>query len=279
MPEIIFPTGFTETEQIIVLRYLESVTGPGQDWAEIVRAFNHLREAIVVIPGKGQRTFASVYNHLVDSYLTDPFITALYDLDDLEQGSVDLWAAGARQIRPLLKRAGLYAATDSPTRLLLAYCLYWWHATAKGYAFEMQIFRDLERSGVHFTAHNIRLRSERFTPYDLIVSGFRGDVKTSTYFLNLVSQVLKSEFYITRLWLSKTRSRLLVLFLRTSMWDEIDGDTLLVARHELASRLPQPVRIAHQGGELVVLDYEMWKEKMRTFQSRQEVQNEQTKND
>ena len=279
MSEIVLPPGFTAAEQAIALRYLEDMVGLGQDWPRLVRVFNHLRAAIVVIPGQGRRTFASLYTRLIDSYLTDPFITALHGLDDLEQGSVDLWAAGARRVKPLLERAGLYAADDAPTRLLLAYCLYWWHATAKGYTFEVEIFRDLERSGVSFTAHDIHLRSERFTPHDLISSGFRGDVKTSTYFLSLTGRMLRSDFYITRLWMSQAHSRLLVLFLRTSMWDEIDGETLLVAWRELESCLPRPARIAHQSGELVVLDYEMWKNKMRAYQSRQEVRDERTKDD
>jgi hypothetical protein len=102
MPEIILPTGFTETEQALVLRYLEDIAGPGQDWPGLVRTFNRLRKAIVVIPGKGRRTFASLYTHLIDSRLTEPFITALYRLDDLEQESVPLWAAGARRVKPLL---------------------------------------------------------------------------------------------------------------------------------------------------------------------------------
>jgi len=279
MPEIILPPGFTETEQAMVLRYLEDVAKPGQDWPGLVRTFACLREAIVAIPGKGRRTFASLYTHLIDSRLTDPFITALYGLDDLEQGSVDLWRAGARRIRPLLEVAGLYAAGDPPTRFLLAYCLYWWHVTAKGYTFEVEIFRDLRRSGVSFTAHDVRLRSERFTPYDLIVFGFRGDVKTSTYFLTLTGRVLRSDFYITRLWLSKARSRTLVVFLKTPMWDEINGETPLVAWHELESCLPQPARIVYRGEELVVSDYEVWKEKMRAYEAQQEVQNGRTKDD
>lgn len=276
MPEIILPTGFTETEQALVLRYLEDVAGPGQDWPGLVRTFNRLREAIILVPGRGRRTFASLYTHLIDSRLTDPFITALYSLNDLEQGSATLWAAGARQIKPLLEVVGLYAADDPPTRLLLAYCLYWWHATAKGYTFEVEVFRDLRRSGVSFTAHDLRLRSERFAPYDLIVSGFRGDVKTSTYFLSLTGGVLGNDFYITRLWLSETRSRTLVVFLKLLMWDDIDGETLLVAWRGLESCLPQPVRIAHRGGELVVSDYGAWKEKMRAYQAREEVRDERT---
>jgi len=188
-----------------------------------------------------------------------------------------LWMAGARWIRSLLEMAGLYAAGDPPTRLLLAYCLYWWHATAKGYTFEVEIFRDLRQSGVSFTAHDVRLRSERFTPYDLIVLGFRGDVKTSTYFLTLMGKALRNDFYITRLWLSKARSRTLVVFLKTPMWNEINGETLLVAWRELESCLPQPARIVYRGGELIVSDYEVWKKKIQVYETRQEVQDERTK--
>jgi hypothetical protein len=276
MPEIIPPTDFTETEKALVLCYLEDVTRPGQDWPGLVRTFNRLREAIVLVSGKGRRTFASLYTHLIDSHLTDPFVTALYSLDDW-QGSITLWAAGARQVELLLEMAGLYAADDPPTRLLLAYCLYWWHATAKGYTFEVEIFHDLRQSGMSFMAHDLRLRSERFMPYDLVVSEFRGDVKTSTYFLSLTSGELGNDFYITRLWLSEARSRTLVVFLKPLMWDEIDGETLLVAWRELESCLPQPVRIAHRGGELVVSDYGVWKEKMRAYQARKEMRDERTK--
>ena len=62
------------------------------------------------------------------------------------------------------------------------------------------------------------------------------------------------------------------------MWDEIDGDTLLVAWHELETNPSQPVRIAHSDGELVVADYDLWKDKMRAYQARQEETNESAEN-
>ena len=80
MPEIILPNRFTEAEKAVALDYLESI-GPGQDWPQFIRAFNRLREALVVIPERGQRTFASVYTHIVDARLMDPFVNALYQLD------------------------------------------------------------------------------------------------------------------------------------------------------------------------------------------------------
>jgi hypothetical protein len=69
----------------------------------------------------------------------------------------------------------------------------------------------------------------------------------------------------------------LVVFLQTLMWDEIDGETLLVTWRELESCLPRSARIAHRSGELVVSDYEVWKEEMRAYQTRQEAQDERTK--
>ena len=85
--------------------------------------------------------------------------------------------------------------------------------------------------------------------------------------------MLISDFYITRLWLSETRTRTLVVFLKSLMWEEIDGDTLLVAWHELENNPSQPVRIAHGSSELIVVDYELWKSKMRAYQAHQEESN------
>jgi hypothetical protein len=65
----------------------------------------------------------------------------------------------------------------------LAYCLYFWESFAAGYAFEVEIFRDLSASGIRFKAHDIRTRRSRLSPYDLEIMGLRGDVKTSFYFL------------------------------------------------------------------------------------------------
>lgn len=278
MLEVILPAGFTEAQQVEVLRWLDDVTGVRLDWRTLVQAFNRLRQAILIIPNRGRRTFASLYANLIDRHLTDPFINALYGLTTVQEESIPLWAEGARQVQPMLTAAGLYVPNQLPSRLLLAYCLYWWQATTKGYAFEVEILRDLSQSRLSFTAHDPRLRSERFTPYDLMVSGFKGDIKTSTYFLRLSTQRLKSQFYITRLWLSKTHSRTLVVFQKTLMWDKINGNTLLVDWHQLQFNLPQPMRIILQSGEFVVTDYEIWKEKIRVYQTEEEVKDAAPKN-
>ncbi len=268
MPEIIFPRDFTEAERVFALDYLENI-GATADWPRLIRTFNRLREAVVVVPGQSRRTFASIYTHLIDAHLMPPFVEALYKLNEPGE-AVKLWASGARQIATLLRKAQLYAPGHPATRLLLAYCLYWWEATAKGYTFEVEIFRDLECAGINFVAHDIRQQAQRLTVYDLQISRFLGDIKTSTYFLTLINKALICDFYITRLWFSETRSRTLVVFLKALMWDEIDGDTLLVAWQELEAHPAQPVRVTLGSGELIVADYELWKDKMRVYQTRQE---------
>ena len=78
----------------------------------------------------------------------------------------------------------------------------------KGYAFEVEIFRDLERSGLRFQAHDLLDPAARRSPHDLFISDFRGDVKTSVYFLLKASgERVSSDFFITRVWLPSRRVR------------------------------------------------------------------------
>ena len=62
------------------------------------------------------------------------------------------------------------------------------------------------------------------------------------------------------------------------MWDKINGDTLLVNWHQLQFNLPQPMRIILQSGEFVVTDYEIWKEKIRAYQTEEETKDAAPKN-
>ena len=101
MLKIILPVEFTKAEQVEVLRWREDVRGARLDWPTLVRAFNRLRKAILVIPNRGRRTFAGLYANLIDRHLTDPFIHALYGLTNVQKESIPLWAKGARQVQPL----------------------------------------------------------------------------------------------------------------------------------------------------------------------------------
>ena len=170
----------------------------------------------------------------------------------------------------------------------MAYCLYWWRSFTLGYALEIEIQRDLAETGIQFEAHDLRRRQDRLSPYDVTVLGFKGDIKTSLYFLQAArSQLLAHDFYITQVH-SRTRIPTLVVFMssptpeagfrQAAMWETIDGETLLVLLSEIADTLPQAMRIIHQGVELTVIDYEIWKEKVQRYQTRKEKNHEQVSN-
>jgi hypothetical protein len=55
--------------------------------------------------------------------------------------------------------------------------------------------------------------------------------------------------------------------MQAAMWETIDGETLLVLLSEIADTLPQAMRIIHQGVELIVIDYELWKKKVQRYQT------------
>jgi hypothetical protein len=266
---IIIPPEVTVEHRRVITRYVQSIRDlPAHDWPLAIETFNLLRHAVVIRLDERAYTFAQIYDELVDSCYATPFIKALYDLDDVSQGSIHLWAVGARQVYQDLTEVGLHDPVHHPnSRLLMAHCLYWWHSFCKGYAFEVDIFRDLERSGLRFEPHDLLDPVARRSRYDLLMSNFRGDVKTSTYFLQKASrQTVSSDFLITRLWLPGQRARILVVFLKDLMWDAIDGETLLARLAELETVLAHPARIAYHGGELVVTEYAHWKDKMRQYQ-------------
>jgi hypothetical protein len=220
-----------------------------------------------VLTDQGLLPLPVIYRQHVEEPCADEFIEALYRAERVEAMGVSRWAAVARAIAPRLTQAGLFRPDVPATRLIVAYCLYWWRAFTLGYALEIEILRDLEASGVQFRAHDLRRREERLSPYDLSVLDFRGDIKTSTYFLHAArTQVLPHDFYITRIR-GKQGTKTLVVFVQADMWHTINGETLLVLLEQLADTLPQAARIAHQGSELTVIDYGVWKTKVKQRQA------------
>ena len=70
----------------------------------------------------------------MDARYATPFIEGLLDLEDVERGSIPLWAAAARHIYRDLTEMGLHDPERYPeSRLLMAYCLYWWQSFCKGH--------------------------------------------------------------------------------------------------------------------------------------------------
>ena len=181
----------------------------------------------------------------------------------------------SQKIPTLLRQAGCANAYQVPEFYLLAYCLYWWYAFTTGYTFEVTILRDLTTSGVKYYAHDLRNRQARRSPFDLVVLGFTGDIKTSTYFLHAVrSRGLPADFYITRLYDRPGRERLLVVFLKRPAWDAIDGETLPTTLTALPDILPAVAEIEHGGQTLIVIEYEEWKTRIMKRQQREESRNE-----
>lgn len=228
-------------------------------------AFDMLKNAVVVA-ASGMLPFPVIYRQHIEEPYATPFIENLLVVHSVEKAATQFWAQVAGQIVGDLTAVNLFQQQIPATRLLLAYCLYWWRSFTLGYALEVEIQRDLKRSGIEFHAHDLLKREERLSPYDISVLGFKGDIKTSLYFLQATrSRSLAHDFYITKVSGSQ-RTRIMVVFMQHQMWQEIDGDTLLVLLEELADNLPQACRIIQAGVELTVIDYELWKAKVRRQQ-------------
>lgn len=139
---VILPPDITIEHRYVVNRYIHSVNNLTSDeWLVAIDAFNLLRFAAVIRLDGRSYTFAQIYEELVDTRYTTPFIKAIYNLDTSRNSSTRLWAYSAQQITAHLTSIGLHDAINHPTsRLLLAYCLYWWQSFCKGYTFEIEIF-------------------------------------------------------------------------------------------------------------------------------------------
>jgi hypothetical protein len=228
MFQVLLPAEFQERHRRIVLEYARHGHMFGLDkWRLVIEAFDLLKNA-AVMRGKVLEPFPVIFRQHVEEPHADEFIQTLYRAKQVDAAGIEQWAIVARGIKPRLMQAGLFRPDLPSTRLIVAYCLYWWRAFTLGYALEIEIQRDLEVSGIQFQAHNLRRREERLSPYDLFVLGFKGDIKTSTYFLQAArTRTLPHDFYITRVR-GPQRTRTLVVFMRSGMWQAINGETLLV---------------------------------------------------
>jgi hypothetical protein len=146
----------------------------------------------------------------------------------------------------------------------LSYFLYWWGSFARGYAFEVEIFRDLQSSGIEFQAHDLSDHQARYSPSDLTVSNMAGDIKTSIYFVQ-VARPFQHDFYIVRLFVQGQPYTLAVL-LQPLAWNKINGDTIDGTLESVVTQFPHPVRIQQGNHELVAIDYAEWKARILRLQ-------------
>ncbi len=177
-----------------------------------------------------------------------------------------------------LRARELWRSDVPGTQFLVAFCLYWWQAFVRGYAFEITIYRDLTANGVVYTSHDLRDRTMRLSGSDLEVMGYQGDIKTSTYFvLARRSETLAQDFYITRMYQVALRSWQRAVWLKPHFWHDLNGSPTPVAYEDIWQVLPGVAEIALRGCKFVVVLYDDWKSRVVVRQKRM-VRNAQETN-
>jgi hypothetical protein len=232
-----------------------------------LESFDILAQANVVLRGR-QLSFRQVYHRFVDRRFADDFIEELIKLEDLGTAADRLERRMLQEVLASLEKDGLYADNVANSEYLAAYCLYWWSAFARGYRFELMILRDLEGSGIVFSAHDLRKRLERVSPYDLAVLGQLGDIKHTTYFLHAArTRPLRCDFYITRLYDSRRRRYLSIVVMQERAWRAVNGPVAEASLENAADLLPDAVQVVFDQQRLVIVSYDTWKQKIREKQA------------
>jgi len=269
MPQISIslPSHLTTQHRRIVLKYFEKTQRLSpQEWKAALQAFDMLKKGTIEI-GRRRMSFQQFYDRYVDYQYADGFIAQLIDLEDFERGAETLQQKTAFDMLAMLEREGFYNENLTSCEYLAAYCLYWWTSFAKGYRFEISIFRDLKASDIKFVAHDLRKRAERRSPYDLVVLRQVGDIKNTTYFLHSAHALpLNRDFYITRLYHSQRRRYLTVVFMTKAAWQKLNGEVESASLETAASFFPQPVQIVFEGQDFVIVPFDLWKENIKQRQ-------------
>ena len=197
----------------------------------------------------------------------DEFLKSLLASDGPEVDDEALQQKIAFEIIARLEEAGLYHEEVAGSEYLASYCLYWWTSFARGYRFEVAILRELQTAGIAFTAHDLRARAGRLSPYDLVVNRRLGDIKHTTYFLYTARSLpLKCDFYITRLYNARRRRYERIVILTEEAWRDLNGAVPTVTLEAVADFFPAPVQIVFEGQNLIVVTFDLWKERVRRRQ-------------
>ncbi len=268
--EISLHPQFTEVYQRVVLKYLRSSrTLSKAEWSEALTGFDRLSSCIVMHQER-RLTFRRFYEEEIEQKYATRLITNLLNMEEnIESEGAKLASAMMSQAIADLEEKGLREPLRVGEKLLLAFCTYWWGAFAKGYITEVAIFRDLEKEGIQFQAHDLLSPAERFSDWDLIVDGMEGDIKSSTYFLHVTrSFPLKHAFYITSLFDKWRRRYLRVVIMKKSAWNKINGETVPTTLELAFDVFPIAGEILVREQRLVIVEYALWKTKIRTKQKR-----------
>lgn len=263
-----FPSHFTNNQHRVIVKYLTEGRGrlSRTEWRVALSGFNQLHKAYVITQST-TLTFRQVYNLEIDQSFAQGYLAELLKLPDVSRGHSSLRTRYSRQIVRHLQDIGLQRYDSLYTNLLLAYCLYFWESFASGYAFEVEIYRDLTATGIVFDSHDILDYKGRRSFHDLKVLGLYGDIKTSLYFLHVGrSKQFPHDFYVTRFYDKKGRRRTWVVMLKPEAWNQINGDTIEMLLEDAAQAFPMPASVQLEVGKIVVADYQVWKTKVLSRQ-------------
>lgn len=264
--QVRLPSAFTAAHGVTARRFVQGAFLSQDEWVLLFETFDLLHQAEVEIE-TGVMSFAGIYERLFETAFADDYLRQLLEAPHAGAIAESLRARVSREILPTLRTAGLVSPDVPSSFYLLAYCLYWWYAFAKGYAFEVEILQDLEAAGIRCQAHDLLDAQTRRSPFDLAVLGFRGDIKTSTYFLHTIrTSGLWHHFYITRMYDPEERSHIGVVFLREAAWEAIDGEATPITLEALPTALPGVFRIQQGDVILTVVEYEEWKARVLRVQ-------------
>jgi hypothetical protein len=259
-------------EQIhLIIKYADtSYLLSREEWLELLKAIDLLGGSGLEYQGRWY-TFTSFYSRFIDKVYATLFLRDLVNLEDVTIQGTSLLQSYSSWILNTLATLGVTEAVTRSERCLLSFCIYWWTSFGKGYIREIIIFRDLEQSRIHFVAHDLTAEEARFAPHNLIISGMRGDVKTSTYFLHTARALAQqNDFYITRLYDAKRRQWLDVVFMAPQTWQIINGETTESTLEYLPEILPSAAHIRVGRKQFVVIGYEDWKGKIKAMQATKE---------
>jgi hypothetical protein len=261
--EIRLTTALADEHRALVLRYLGGAERfSSAEWVTLLEAFTRLGDSTARLHTEAL-SFQAFYDRIVEQGYGDRFVTELVVEADVSAFGPALQARYVRQIYQQLRGEHFRLGGTAETECLLAYCLYWWASFARGIIFEVETFRDLETAGIRFVAHNLRVRQERFSPCDLTLLGLKGDVKNTTYFLYVArSFPLTSDFYITRIYDPTAGRYVPIVMTAREAWEHIDGDTVPGDLTHVPQLLPQVVGVVFLGYDLIVVEYQLWKQKI-----------------
>ena len=269
------PPTFTDRHKVVARSFVQSERLEASDRKLLFEAFDILHRAEIEVDAE-RLTFVQVYEQRIEARFANEYLDALLQTDEIETRAEQLRAQTSRQIMPILRSWGLLDQNEPLSFYLLAYCLYWWYVFARGYAFEIEVFRDLSNSNIRYSSHNLLDPYERRSPFDLVLLGFRGDIKTSTYFLGAVRTTeLLCDFYITRLFDAKGKRRTWVTFLQEQFWTvirDVNLPVISMVLDDLVATKSGVFQVKVNQNTLIMLDYHIWKRLITTVQQEGEKQ-------